>query len=290
MNTPNNVTKDPADLRLHPLHKKYLPEPDKESAEWLSFVDGQSAAGPDGIPEIFITHDGQIMEGGRRWRAAKQLAWREIRCRIRPVEDAAALIVESLLGQRNMQRCAKVYIALTLLPEFVESAEYRRLEHLRKGIKTLEKPLKAISSSNSTKSPGRPAEEDSLRSLAEKFGVGKDTVRRGLQVVELFAKNADLKAEWEPKLLAGEKNLWNVLSAVGGAGADQSKRTDGVIAAQLDFWNSPFDGLKNAAPAWTKLDEDKREEVLDAWRKTAKKLPQDLRDGMREVLDELDSK
>jgi hypothetical protein len=271
--------RDPQDLRLHPLQKKYIAEPDKESAEWVSFVDAQSAAGPEGIPPIFITDNGQIMEGGRRWRAAKQLGWPEIGCQARPEEDAAALIVESLLGQRNLQRCVKVYIAITMLEEFVESAEHRRLLHLRNKVKTLEKPL----SSNLTK-------PDSLRALAERFGTSHESVRRAKQVQEIFSNHPDIRAEWEPKLLSGEKNLWNVLSAVGGAGADQSKRGDGVAAAQLEFWNSPFDGLKNALPAWTKLDEEKREAVLNDWRKTAKKLPQDLRDGMREVLDELEGK
>lgn len=270
--------RDPQDLRLHPLQKKYITDPDKDSAEWLSFVDGMSAAGVDGIPPIFITPDGQIMEGGRRWRAAKQLGWPEMQCQVRPVEDAGAIIVESLLGQRNMQRCVKVYIAIQLLEEFVESAEHRRLGHLRNKVKTLEKPL----SSNLTK-------PDSLRALAEKFGVSHESVRRAKQVHDVFTKHPEVRAEWEPKLLSGDKNLWNVLSAVGGAGADQSKREQGVVSAQMEFWNAPFDGLKNALPAWAKMDDQRKQIVMTEWRKTAKKLPQDLRDGMREVLDELEA-
>ena len=179
-------------MRLHRLTKKYLPEPDKQSAEWLAFVDGLSGAGPAGIPPIVITADGQIMEGGWRWRGAKQLGWSEIQTVTRPEEEAALLIVESLLGQRNMQRCAKVYIALTLLPEFVESAEQRRLEHLKNGVKTLEKQL------TSNLSPRQ--EEDSTRVLADKFGVSRETVRRGLEVVKLFAACPEIKVVWEPKL------------------------------------------------------------------------------------------
>ena len=273
--------RDPADLRLHPLQKKYIAEPDRQSAggqsEWNSFVDGLSAAGPEGIPPIFVTHDGQIMEGGRRWRAAKQLQWEGIQCQVRPEEDAAAIIVESLLGQRNLQRCVKVYIAMTLLPEFVQSAAHRRLLNLKNHRKTLEFPM-----ASNLPNP------ETARALAQKFGVSKETIQRARQVCDIFKKSPDIRAEWEPKLLSGDKNLWNVLSAVGGAGADQSKRDDGVAAAQLQFWDSPFDALKNAVPAWTKLDEEKRELVLADWRKTAKKLPQDLRDGMREVLDELE--
>jgi hypothetical protein len=280
---PNNneiTLRDPVELRLHPLQKKYIPDPDKESAEWLSFVDAQSAAGPDGIPPIVVTPEGLIMEGGRRWRAAKQLGWREIRVETRPDSVAASIIVESLLGQRNMQRCAKVYIAICLLKEFVESAEARRFLHLKNGVKTLEKPLSSNSTANGKK-------DDSLRSLAEKFGVSKDTVRRAIQVHDLFSKNPEVKAEWEPKLLCGEKNLWNVLSAIGGANTDQSNRQTGVVAAQLDFWNgNPFDGLKSAAPGWTKLDPQKRQIVLADWRTAVKKMPGDLRTAMLVILEE----
>lgn len=39
MNQTKTEARDPADLRLHPLQKKYIAEPDKESAEWHSFVE-----------------------------------------------------------------------------------------------------------------------------------------------------------------------------------------------------------------------------------------------------------
>jgi len=272
--------RDPVDLRLHPLQKKFIPEPDKDSAEWHSFVDGLSAAGVDGIPELFVTEDGQVMDGGRRWRAAKQLGWRQVRVHIRPESDAAALIVESLLGQRNMQRCAKVYIAVCLLPEFVKSAEDRRVLNLKNKVKTLEKPL---TSNLSERNP------EGTRAMAEKLGVSRETVRRALQVRDLFAADAELKAEWEPKLLAGEKNLWNVLSAVGGAGADQSKRDAGVVQGQMELFAETFSNLQAGAKAWKKFAPAQRNQILDAWRQTAEKLPQDLRDSMREVLDDLDA-
>ena len=279
--------RDPADLRPHALRKQIVLDV-KDDEQWASFVDAMSGAGTDGIPPLFISADGRIMDGIRRWEGARQLQWREIACVVRPDEDAALLVVDSLFGQRNLTRCVKTYLALTILDEFVESAEGQRLRNLKKGIKTLEKPLGRISSSDATKI-GRPSHENSLRSLAERFGVSKDTVHRAVQIYTVFKENPEIKLEWEPKLLAGEKNLWNVLSAVGGAGADQSGRGKGVEESQLEFWQNPWNGLKQAAPAWRKLDETRREAVLQEWRNTAAKLPQDLRSGMREILDELDS-
>ena len=82
----------------------------------------------------------------------------------------------------------------------------------------------------------------------------------------------------EPDLLAGDKNLWNIISGMGGALPKrlQDRRDDGVQSSQLEFWNAPFSAMANAAPAWKKLDEDRRNAVLEEWRKTAKKLPADL--------------
>lgn len=224
------------------------------------------------------------MDGVRRWEAARQLQWREIACVVRPEEDAALLVVDSLFGQRNLTRCVKTYLAINILEEFIRSAEGQRLRNLKKGIKTLEKPLNRVSS-DLTATGKQP---DSLRTLAERFGVSHETIRRAKQVHDIFKQDDEIRREWEPKLLAGEKNLWNLLSAIGGAGADQSKRGKGVEESQLEFWENPWNGLKHAAPAWTRLDDDRREAVLDEWRKTAAKLPQDLRSGMREILDELD--
>lgn len=272
--------RDPQDLRIHRLHKQHIPAPDKSSIEWLSFVDAQSAAGPHGIPPIVVNESGEIMEGVRRWLAAKQLGWDEIRCDVRADGDAATIIVDALFGQRDMTRGAKVYIALGLLKDFIESAEKRRLANLKHGRKTLEKPLKLPNQSYFDS-------EMSVAELCQRWGVSWETLKRARQVRDIFEKNPDIKAEWEPKLLSGDKNLWNVLSAVGGAGANQSGRDDGVAQAQMEFWDSPFSQLAHAAPAWKKLDDERRAGVLEDFRKAAKKLPEDLREGMKEILDEL---
>lgn len=295
--------RDPQDLRLHPLQKKYIAEPDKDAPEWLSFVDGLSAAGVEGIPPIFVTHDGQIMEGGRRWRAAKQLGWPELQCQVRPAEDAAAIIVESLLGQRNLQRCVKVYIAITLLEEFVESAEHRRLLHLRNKVKTLEKPL----ISNLSK-------PESQRALAEKFGVSQPTILQAQRVQELF-HNPDCKEllkfwskpsspkppsievlrveqkRWremlEPQLLSGEKNLWNVISHIGGdLPGNQNQRDTSAAQSTFEFYETLFAPIsENAANYhWKQIPQERREEIVTKWTAEAKTWKPELRAAILEAI------
>jgi hypothetical protein len=284
--------RDPQDLRLHPLQKKYIADPDKNSAEWLSFVDGQSAAGVDGIPPIFITHDGQIMEGGRRWRAAKQLGWSELQCQVRPEEDAAAIIVESLLGQRNLMRGTKVYIAITLLEEFVESAEHRRLGHLRNKVKTLEKPLNGISTAGWSKL-GRPASEDSIRVLAERFGCGRELVRQAIELRKKFDADPELKVLWEPKLFTPGKgkdapiSIGAALAGIGGAPADQSGRDQGVEQSTFGFYEKLFAPLSEKAANyhWNRLPAEKREQIVATWTQEAKKWKPELRAAILEAIE-----
>src|SRR5512147_907280 len=114
--------RDPAKLRLHKL-QKHIPAPVDGSPEWNAFKDGLMASGPDGIPPLFITPDGQIMDGGWRWRAAKELQWSEINCIVRPEEHAAMLMVETLVHRKHMTRGAACYLALGFLKEFIASAE-----------------------------------------------------------------------------------------------------------------------------------------------------------------------
>jgi hypothetical protein len=270
------IFKDPADLRPHRL-QRHIPEPDKKSPEWVALVDSIQAGGI--LHPLIITGDNQIMDGGWRWRAARQINLTEVPCVIRAESEAAVVITESLLHRKQMTRGAAVYLALSLLPEFIQSAEYRRLQNLKRGVKTCENPLKSPKDSN--------CPSETVLEVCQRWGIAVETYKRAREVHNIFAKDTALKKEWEPRLLSGEKNLWNVLSAIGGAGADQSKRDQGVLTGQLELFGTAFTSLPKAARAWAKLETDQRRAVLQAWRKTAAALPQDLRSAMVQVLEEV---
>lgn len=236
---PEIVWRDVAELRLHPLNKNHFPEPAKDSPQWHSFVDNLSAAGPEGIPPLFITPQGLVMKGGRRWRAAKQLQWAELPCIERPESEAPTILLESLIGQRDMDRGAKVYIALGFLEDYVKAANARRLANLRpsgrRNLETEAKPLIFSKSSNWTSS-------DDAKAIWERFGIGRTTWFQALHVralltdpnckklaslyadaqlkvpalAQLQVQQQTLREEFEPQLFSGEKNLWNVASAIGG--------------------------------------------------------------------------
>jgi hypothetical protein len=271
--------RDPADLRLHPLQKQ-LPAPDKLAPDWLSFIAGWQAAGVDAMPPLIVTREGLIMDGGRRWRAAVQLQWPGVPTIERPEHEAAALIVDSLLGQRNLHRGNKVYIALGLMPDWVKSSEIRRLENLKRGIKTGEKPNVFPKEQNT------PSGDATVKDFCARLGVSVDIYKRALRVHKLLAADSNLRAEYEPDLISGEKTLWNVESAIKGAATDQSTRQAGVEKSQLELFGDAFENLRTCAKGWNKFSADNRQRVLDSWQKTVAAMPKELRHELRAIIEE----
>ena len=214
---------DPAPLRTHPLHKG-MPAIQADSSEWHAFVDGLSAVGAEGIPPIYITAEGMIMDGERRWKAARQLQWPLIACVTRPEGEAATLMVESLLGQRSLTKGAKVYLSLAVLKEFVQGAETRRLANLKRGNKTLEKPL-------NLPNPTQWASGKGIADVCARLGCGEELLRQAVQIRKYFelpglvehkfefqdGREMTLKEYFEPIILDPEhpKGLGEVLKGIG---------------------------------------------------------------------------
>ncbi|MDR3457987.1 MAG: ParB N-terminal domain-containing protein [Verrucomicrobiae bacterium] len=270
-------TRDPQDLKLHPLHKKHIPQPDTTGAEWASFVEDIRSGGI--VDPLAITPDGLIMSGGRRWAAAKQLQLTEVPVVVRPDGEAVLIIISTLIQRRHMTRGAAIYLALGMMPEFIAAAEIRRLANLRKGVKTPENPLKSPKPDQAASGP------ETVEELCTRWGISRDTYDRAVKVRKIFAdpKKEDFKKAWEPKLMSGEASLWNVISADCGEDTDQSGRQEGIVLTQLEL---AFERIGKHASAWGDLKEGQREEILIKWRATAAMIPKPLRKTIIEILEE----
>jgi hypothetical protein len=257
-------------LRLHPLHRT-IPPADKKSPEWRALL-GSVAAGGILYP-LLGTTDGQIMDGAWRWEAAKTLDLPEVPYEIREEREAATIIVESLLHRKQMTRGAAVYLLLPGLREFLEGCENRRLANLRRGSKTHEIPLKVPNRSALQFGNGEPCVDE----LCRRLGISDRTFFRAVEVRKILEADPELKAELEPELLNGEKNLWNVLSYVGGAKADQSERGFKLLV-------SSFNNLRLGAGTWNDLTRSEREKLLATWEKTSAEFPATMRAALVNVL------
>lgn len=219
---------------MHPRHN--LPGPDFESASWRGFVTSLSARGVEKMTPLIVTAPegrypgNEIVDGQSRWVASKQLGWDEVRIERCAEEEAAAIILENLMGQHHYTKGARVYLAIPNMAEFVQSAETRRLRNLKQGVlpgrgtKTMEKALKFPKSSE-----GSSGALESVEGVCERLGCGPNLYFQAVRIRRLFDKSGEhkfefqdgtektLKRHFEPKILDPEQpmGLGEVLKGCG---------------------------------------------------------------------------
>lgn len=287
-----------ASMRLHPIHKEHLPKPDVESPEWHGFVDSLSGAGPEGIPPLFVVRPSNaaelalIVDGGRRWTAAKQLGWEEVPVSRRPEEFAAVIMLESLIGQRHLTKGAKVYLTLGFMVEFVESAESRRLANLRRGVKTLEKALKFP---KGTECPSGKGWEE----IGGRLGACERLVKQAAAIRRLFTAAAGhkfefqdgstktLKQHFEPRLLDTEHpmGLGEVLKGCGWFVDENGKPKVQAGPAErnshLHYFESAWAKFNGQfAGRWEKLGTAGRARAVELVRAGVREWPEEVREEL----------
>jgi hypothetical protein len=250
-------------LRLHEKHKE-LPSPDKESPQWAAFLLALSGAGAEGIPPLIVTPDCRIMDGERRWLAAKQLDWDQLPVMRRPDSEASAIIVDSLLGQRHLTKGAKIYLAVPLLEDFVASAENRRLQNLKRGSKTIEKALKSPNTTEWGSGKG-------WAEIAERFGCGVELLRQAVVIRRLFTRSGEhkfdfqrgpertLREHFEPQILDSEApmGLGEVLKGCGWFVDENGNRKKQAGPPErnsyLHYFQSAWGNFNKQFERWEKL-------------------------------------
>jgi hypothetical protein len=286
---------DPAPLRVHPLKRGM------RSAEcgadgagqvgWNGFVDAVQAAGPEGIPPIYVTPEGLIMDGERRWKAARQLQWPTIGCVVRPEWEAALVIVESLMGQRSLTKGAKVYLALPLMPEYTKAAESRRLVCLKKGVKILQK-------ANDLPLP------DSIRSrhertaaarLSDYLGTSEGTVEQAIRIRKFFELTAlaehkfdfqdgvqrTLREHFEPLMLDPEHpmGLGEVLKGIGWFVDENGTpllHAPPERNSHLHYFTCAWEGWAKQSAHWADFDAGEREQAMEIVDEAARAVPEEV--------------
>jgi hypothetical protein len=278
---------DPAPLRMHPLHKG-MPTVQMDSIEWQAFVDGLSAVGPEGIPPIYVTAEGMIVDGERRWRAARQLQWSCIASVVRPEWEAATLMVESLLGQRSLTKGAKVYLSLGLYREFISGAETRRLANLKIGTRTLEKPLNLPKFAERTSGKG-------VDGLCEKLGCCRELYWQAVQIRKYFempglvdhkfefqdGREMTLKEYWEPIILDPEhpKGLGEVLKGIGYFVTPDGKPLNHPPPARnsdLFYFQHGWSTWSKQCSRWEGLSEAERAQAMEAMAQSVQEVPAEV--------------
>ena len=228
--------RDPKSLRLHKL-RKHFPPVNKKSPEYIALNESVHTGGF--FHPFLITAEGYIADGGWRQGVAFDRQLKQVPCLVVPENMVGVIIAESLMARKQMTRGAGVYLLIPIFREIIVSAEHRRLANV--GRNTDEIDLKPQCFSKGSNSPSD--ETPTIQNVCMRLGVDKKTFRQARLVWNLLndaectdlksffeaanrkvpaldflqKQQADFKAEFEPLLLNGEKNLWNVVSSIGGS-------------------------------------------------------------------------
>lgn len=233
------------ELRVHKALAS-LPQWDEEDTRFLALVDDIQANGL--IEPIKITERGEIVDGRHRWRAAKRMAWTTIPTVTVEDDQVLNLAISSLLARRHYTRGQLAYVAYPLFEDAHREAQHLAVKKLQKG---------PFSPSPTQLGTGTPK---TVEALAARLGVTGETFRQASKLHGIFAKNDDVRAEWEPKILAAEDpiGLGRAIAGIAGQAATPSSKgpaaqrwADSVVAASTR--------LIGVAPDWVTISAEWRQ-------------------------------
>jgi hypothetical protein len=241
------TTKDPADLRVHPL-KRQMPR----GAEWQKGGEQFNELTDDirehGIRQpLILDVEGQILDGELRLLVAKQLQLKEV-----PVvvvkEAAATVILGSMLRRQHLTKSARAYLAYPLIEVAHQEAKARAHENLRKG----------------NTAPARHGVAGSnVSDFANSIGISYTLFKYAAQVHQIFKSDPEFKSTQEPKILSDDPEqcigLGRVIAGHSGriATKDKEKGDRGQLRLFQDVVEDAFIRIKY----WTELADTDRKQV-----------------------------
>lgn len=265
MNTASTITlRAPKELRPHALNKR-MPRWDRESDEWLAFVQDIQDRGIQ-VP-LRITEKGEVVDGETRRQAAAALNLESVPCVVVPSDDVAATLLQEIQLRRNLTKGQRAYLLVPLIEATVAGHE-RRLSNLRRGANAAE-----------SASPARSAGDYALS-----LGFSRDLLDQARRLHAAFEGDAELREQFEPQILDFDSPIGLGACLAGIAGQKATKDTERKTGAQLDLFTDAWGTLGKRFSYWTKLDDDDRRKAVPVLRQTIKDMPADLRAELKKAL------
>lgn len=255
--------RDPRKLSVHPAarHQPEWADDDSRFEHLIESIRDQGIVCP-----VVVDPEDRIVDGRHRWRAAKRLQIPSVPVQVCDRDEVSSIILSTLIQRRHYTPGQIAYLAFPAFEGAYEEACRRRLAALKKNTNGL-KPAKTV------------------QDLAAEIGVSRDLFLDAAKLHEKFAKNPDLRAQFEPRILDQHDpiGLGAAVAGIGGQGATKGK--DRPQPRQLELFVAAWDTIKTRLATWEKLDADSREQVVPAIRETVAAMPDDLRKQLRAEID-----
>lgn len=279
-------------LRAHPA-LKLLPTQAKDSDALIPLADHIQEHGfPDSIK---ITADHQIvdLDSHDRWLAARRYAIANVPCQIVPDDAVYATLIGNLVLRRHYTKGALAYLIFPLLNYCKEENQARSLANL----KNRRNPLVQSSASQRHST-------ESLPKIAERYGIARNVFQFAEELHRIFNKAAadrslwlasnpsfddnhpdcpaDLRAEWEPRILDPVHPIG--LGAVF-AGMEGIK-TRGLGRAECKHLKLFLKGWKTLglrAGWWKELSRREKEQLIEQIQPDIEAIPDDLWEALSDL-------
>lgn len=274
---PAIVLRNPKDLHEHPLLKNQPKWADNDP-RFLALCDSVREQGV--IEAIKVTADDAIVDGRHRWRAAKKMQV-DVPTLVVAEEDAAGIILGSLLNRRHYTPGQRAFVLAGVIQEAFTEAQNRMLAGKKKN------PANSV---RRVKTPDEWAAEigvsprylQQARELHELF---KDTEKRSLTDRDgLLGEEVTFREFFEPRIMADEEpyGLGAALTgikthlALNAAAAKGRAHTGGkpkAVEKQLDLFDDAIKDSIKRFKYFEKFDDDTRAKHFQTIRAKADGLP-----------------
>lgn len=177
------VLKNPNDLGLHPLLKTqpWMCEAEMESLRASVRENGV-------LQDLFITNDGDVVDGRHRWKAARLEHVKEVPCQIVPEEQVASIVLATILERRHYTKSARAYLSLPLLEKAVSEGIAKRAAIGKTNIRHQKTDSVGLLTGATTK---KGSDE-----LAERLGISVDMLQLARNASRLFSESDSRLADW----------------------------------------------------------------------------------------------
>lgn len=276
-------TRDPNLLRVHPLNRS-MPRIKPGMPEWAELVRDICERGVQDC--VSITADGQVVDGWTRTKASIAAGQVLIPVQVIDENEVVTKLAEKLVLQKHLTKGQRAFLVYPILKGLLAETKARSIANLKKGFSP---------SSDSIGTRGTTAEE-----IAAQYGFSQDTLAQAKELHGIFegdsktlaARNlegldpAELRKEWEPKILDLDHPIGLGAALAGMAGARATKDTEKKpnSQTQLDLFNEGVGTLSSVAKNWEKLRTDARPVIVRVWRTAASAWPPEFRRELAEAL------
>lgn len=262
MRTPKIIFRSTKDLSIHPAVAAVWQLGD-DHPDFLRIVESVSERGI--VEPLKITGTGKIADGRHRWRAAKKLGIKTVPC-IKVSEDEVADIALSTLADRR-HLVTKGQLAFSAYPlmEKAHAEILKRREETMRGHGAGESPI-------------------TVEQLAEKLGIGRRLFFYAASLHDLFRKDADTRAEWEPKIMDSEEPIGLGAAVAGIAGQRASRGSKPGRNTALSRWDTAWANIRRPAQHWERWSEEDRSHAQETLHQTITALPDPVLDVVRDAL------